>query len=392
MGWRGCMEPEQEIVEDVSSQDERVVRREVDKVRGFVKELSLDDLRQGNWFAKLLTFSLGQYVKEVDAAYFRRKYPDLPADAVVQERIQMAARYASIEGGLSAAAYTGAVAATIGSGGGASPLTLPAGGASFAVDLVYTSQLQLRLAHDIAVLYGVPVDLEDPDDLWKLIRIAFAIKSGEVGGGAVLKGAPAVVRPVVRKIFSGGTLAAAKSLPVVGKYLLQRNVIKFAIPGVGVPLSAGVNFWTTKAAGAHAKQVYRLDAKLAEAAARIVAQCNHHAELPWVMWMAAHSDGAASASQRMLIHHVTRLLKHKGEVTASLDKLRAVIELDQQSVWQMLDTAEGDIEPLYRAAVAAIAVTGKVRSRDLHLLEQVAEYCCVDHSASAVRSQARGWS
>lgn len=146
---------------ETSSEDEKVVRREVEKVRGFVKDLSLDDLRQGDWFPKLLTFSLDKYVKEVDADYFRRKYPDLPADAVVQERIQMAARYASVEGGLSAAAYSGAVAATIGSGGGASPLTLPAGGASFAVDLVYTSQLQLRLAYDIAVLYRVPLNTED---------------------------------------------------------------------------------------------------------------------------------------------------------------------------------------------------------------------------------------
>lgn len=385
------MEPEQEIVEDVSSQDERVVRREVDKVRGFVKELSLDDLRQGNWFAKLLTFSLGQYVKEVDAAYFRRKYPDLPADAVVQERIQMAARYASIEGGLSAAAYTGAVAATIGSGGGASPLTLPAGGASFAVDLVYTSQLQLRLAHDIAVLYGVPVDLEDPDDLWKLIRIAFAIKSGEVGGGAVLKGVPAVVRPVVKRIFSGGALAAAKSMPVVGKHLLQRNVIKFAIPVVGVPLSAGVNFWTTKTAGAHAMQVYRLEAKIVETAARIVNETGHHAELPWTMWMVARSDGTDSASQRLLIHHVTRLLRDGGQAPAALDELRSVIELDQDRVWQMLQTAEGDLEPLYRAAVTTAVVTGKARSKHLQILERVAEHCCVDYSASVVRSQARGW-
>lgn len=229
-----------------SNADTGVVRGELRRIKGFTKDLDLDDLRQGTWFTKLLRFSLDQYVHEVDADYFRNKYPGLPADAVVQARIQTAARYASIEGGLTAGAYTGAVAATIGSGGGASPLTLPAAGISFATDLIFVSQLQLRLAYDIAVLYRVPLDLQDPEDLWKLIRVAFAIKSGEAGQVAIGKGVPMLVRPVIRKIFSGGTLAAAKSLPVIGKHLLQRNIIKFSIPAVGVPLSMAMNYWVTK--------------------------------------------------------------------------------------------------------------------------------------------------
>ena len=32
------------------------------------------------------------------------------------------------------------------------------------VDLAYTTQIQLKLAYDIAVLYGVPLDLEDPEE------------------------------------------------------------------------------------------------------------------------------------------------------------------------------------------------------------------------------------
>lgn len=384
-------EVEQDETQEGSSQDEKVVRREVERVRGFVKDLSLDDLRQGDWFAKLLTFSLAKYVAEVDAEYFRRKYPDLPADAVVQERIQMAARYASIEGGLSAAAYTGAVAATIGSGGGASPLTLPAGGASFAVDLVYTSQLQLRLAHDIAVLYGVPLNVDDPDDLWKLIRIAFAIKSGELGGTAALKGVPAVVRPVVKKVFSKGSLAAAKSLPVVGKYLLQRNVIKFAIPVVGVPLSAVVNYWTTRTAGAHAQEVFRLDARLAEVAGRLVDGTTHHHLVPWVMWMVARADGVATSNQHMLLHHVTSHLRAVGTVDSTLDDLRSVIDVDRDRVWRMLREADGDLHPIYRAAVTTVAVRGKARARELEVLQNLATVVGAPFDAHGIRAEARSW-
>lgn len=381
-----------EVETKASSEDEKVVRREVERVRGFVKDLSMEDLRQGNWFAKLLTFSLNKYVEEVDAEYSRRKYPDLPADAVVRERIQMAARYAGVEGGLSAAAYTGAVAATISSGGGASPLTLPAGGASFAVDLVYTSQLQLRLAHDIAVLYRVPLDMDDPDDLWKLIRIAFAIKSGEAGGGAVLKGVPVVVRPVVKKFFSGSTLAAARSLPVVGRHLLQRNVIKFAIPVVGVPLSVGVNYWTTRTAGNHALEIFRNEARLVESASRIVESAEHHGELPWIMWAAATSDGPATSNQHGLLNYVSKELRARGTADAELEELRDVIEIDRDRVWRMLEDATGDLEPLHSAAVTTVSVRGKASKKSLMHLERVAAECGVDHDSQAVRAQARSWS
>ena len=60
-------------------------------------------------------------------------------DAVVEARIKLAARYAALEGGLSASAYTGAVAATIGSAGGASPLTASAAVLSFSADLFATT-------------------------------------------------------------------------------------------------------------------------------------------------------------------------------------------------------------------------------------------------------------
>ena len=97
------------------------------------------------------------------------------------------------------------------------------------VDAAFVTQLQLRLAYDVAVLYRVRVDLDDPDDLWKLILVAFTIKSGEVAREGVLKVVPVVVRPLIRRFYSRSVLAAARGLPVVGRYLLQRNVIKIGI-------------------------------------------------------------------------------------------------------------------------------------------------------------------
>lgn len=375
--------------DEESVADVGVVRRELNRVKDFAQELSLDDLREGAWFAKLLGFSLDQYVHEVDPDYFKAKYPFLPADAVVQARIQLAARYASIEGGLSAGAYTGAVAATIGTRGGASPLTLPAAGASFVLDLIFTSQLQLRLAYDISVLYRVPLDMKDPEDLWKLIRVAFAIKGGEAGRGAIGKGMPVLVRPIIKKIFSGSTLAAAKSLPVVGKYLLQRSIIKFAIPAVGVPLSMSVNYWSTRVAGGQAVKVFREEASIVEAARRMTERTVHHSELLWVLWLIIKSDALIHENERLLLKHVTALVGDLDSELSALAGLQSTINLDQKMVWSMLAAATGDLEGLYDAGVVAAAVDGKINVNELTNLRKLAEYCSVPYDEDAIRDAAR---
>ena len=151
--------------------------------------------------------ALDSYTDKVDWRYFQERYEGVPADAIVDQRIKMAARYAAIEGGLSAGAYTAAIVATIGSLGGASPVTVPAAFATVMVDVAFITRLQLRLAYDVAVLYRVPIDLSDPDDMWKLIRVAFTIKSGEAAREGVVKVVPLMVRPLIKRFYSGSVLS-----------------------------------------------------------------------------------------------------------------------------------------------------------------------------------------
>lgn len=374
-----------------TSAEREQVRDELGRLQRFARSLRLDEVRDGTWFSALLRHSLDSYVHEVDAAYFQRKYPGLPADAVAQARIDLAARHAGIEGGLSAGAYTVLVAATLGSGGGASPLTLPGAGASFVVDLFFVTQLQLKLGYDIAVLYGVPLDLEDPEDLWKLIRVAFVIRGGEAGLGLIGKGVPALVRPVLKRFYSRGTLAAARSLPVIGKYLLQRNVIKFTIPVVGVPLSMAINHWTTRSAGAYAMRLFRREAAVVEAARRMTAGGDHPAELLWVLWMVVKADGLVHEHERLLLKHVTGLLRDPESELVALSELEGTVDLRRNRVWALLEAAEGDLRPLYEAATEAAAVDGKINVNELTVLRRLADHCLVEFDEAAIRAKATAY-
>lgn len=350
-----------------------VVERERDELRDFVKELSMDEIKSGNWFTKLLSHSMSSYTTKVDWAYFQDKYKGVPADGIVDQRIKMAARYAAIEGGLSASAYTGAIAATIGSAGGASPIVVPAAVATVMVDVAYITQLQLRLAYDIAVLYRVPLDLSDPDDLWKLIRVAFTIKGSEVAREGVVKVVPVLVRPLIKRFYSKGVLAAAKGLPVVGKFLLQRTVIKVGIPLVGIPLAVLVNRYTTQITGRHARAVFRNEARVLEVAIALIERTKHPQLMLWVAWLVINADDKITDDEALLMRHLTRLAHERHDVVDA--ELAEVVELDLESVWHRISAETGDLSDLVEAGTKVAEIDGKINASERHILGDLGDRC-----------------
>ncbi|MFG3165269.1 hypothetical protein ACGFY8_35970 [Streptomyces sp. NPDC048232] len=355
--------------------DRKVVEQEQAAIGDFVKGLSGDDIKSGNWFTKLAAHAMNTYTEKVDWQYFQDRYAGVPADAIVDQRIKMAARYAALEGGLSAGAYTATVAATIGSLGGASPATVPAAVATMTVDVAFITQLQLRLAYDISVLYRVPLDVHDPDDLWKLIRVALTIKSGEVANKTVSKAVPVMVRPLVKHFYSGSTLATGRALPVIGKYLLKRNVIKIGIPLVGVPLSVLLNRYTTLVAGRHARSVFRNEARVIELAGGISERSRHPQLMLWVAWLVIRANAKVKINdnEALLMRHLVRLVQERHAVVD--EQLAQVVDIDPDEVWKRVEAESGDLGDVLDAAERVATVDGDVNAREKAILAELRERC-----------------
>ncbi|WP_406372729.1 TerB family tellurite resistance protein [Streptomyces sp. NBC_01550] len=353
--------------------DRKVVEQERAELKEFIKGLSADDIKSGNWFTKLCAQAMSSYTEKVDWQYFQERYKGVPADGIVDQRIKMASRYAALEGGLSAGAYTAAVAATIGSLGGASPATVPAAVTTMMVDVAYTTRLQLRLAYDISVLYRVPLDLDDPDDMWKLIRVAFTIKSGEVARQGVIKSVPVMMRPVIKRFYSKAVLSAAKGLPVVGKYLLQRNVIKIGIPVVGVPLAVVLNRYTTLLAGRHAQAVFRNEARVIELAEGMSKRSRHPRLMLWVAWFVIRADQKIADDEALLMRHLVRLVRERHQVVDR--ELSDVVDIDPVEVWERIDAEPGDLSDILDAADRVATVDGDVSAREKAVLSELRDRC-----------------
>lgn len=230
------------------------------------------------------------------------------------------------------------------------------------VDVAFTTRIQLRLAYDIAVLYRVPLDTSDPDDLWKLIRVAFTIKSGEAVREGVVKVVPAMMRPIIKRYYSGPVLAAAKGLPVVGKQLLQRNIIKIGIPLVGVPLAVIVNRYTTLLAGRHARAIFRNEARVIELAQRLSGRSQHPHLMLWVAWLVITADRKIADEEALLIRHLVSLVRDQHQVVD--DQVARVVEVNPDEVWRRLDAEPGDLSDILDVAREVATVDGPVNSRE----------------------------
>lgn len=352
--------------------DREAVEQEHAKLREFVKELSADDIKSGGWFTKLCAQALRSYTEKATWEYFQQKYKGVPADGIVGQQIKLAAKNAMIAGGITSSLYTGAIAATIGSLGGASPAAFPAGVATFMVDLTYITQLQMRLAYDIAVIYRIPLDVDDPEDMMKLVRVAFGIKAGEVARSST-KFVPGLVRQVLKKYYSGPVLAAAKSLPFVGKHLLQRNIIKFGIPGVGIPFTILVNRYTTMAAGRHATSVFRDEAEVIELADTLIRRTQHLRLMLWVAWLVINADGKITDAERLLFQWLTRLARERHQVDD--EQLANVITIDPDEVWRRVDAEPGDLSDVVYAAERVATVDGDLNTHEKALVAELRDRC-----------------
>jgi hypothetical protein len=359
--------------DEATDADRRVVEDERAELREFITGLSPDDIRSGGWFTKLCAHALSSYTNKVTWQYFQERYEGVPADAIVDQRIKMATRYAALEGGLSASAYTGTIIATLGSLGGASPATVPAAVATVMVDVAFITQLQLRLAYDVAVLYRVPLDLSDPEDMWKLIRVSLTIKSGEVVRGGVARAVPAIVRPLIKRYYSGAVLAAARGLPFVGKFLLQRSVIKIGIPLVGIPLAVVMNRYSTLLAGRHAQTVFRSEARVIELAANLSERSQHPQLMLWVAWLVIMADRKIADDEALLIRHLVRRVRDQHQVVD--EQLARLVDIDPADVWRRIDDEPGDLSDILDVAERVATVDGALNAPEKAVIAELRDRC-----------------
>jgi hypothetical protein len=172
------------------------------------------------WFGRFVINVLRRYARQASPDRIFKKYAGLPKDFIAARYIAAQARVALLAGAVSAlivstselaagAAALGEVALPI----VATPvavstllIAVPTMLLVFTGEMAFTTRLQVRTAYDLCLLYGIPLDPDDPEDLWDIFLIGLGAKSGESVAHAIQRLMPKITEKQVRKLLQRGLI------------------------------------------------------------------------------------------------------------------------------------------------------------------------------------------
>lgn len=237
--------------EPVAEEVAEALEEEKEQARRF----SLEDIRNGNWFISLLKRVLRTFDHNARASYFQQKYPGLSRDALADKLISVTSQHAAIAGGITGATTTVDQIATLTSLG----LTTSLFVGSIGGEMLYTTAIQLRLVLDLSVVYGIEFDPEDPEDIMVIFGYALGVAPVEFIGATLTTAAATTAKTLVKTYISGETLRAVKKFgsKYLGVKILQRSIIKYAMPVASTATGSMYNYITTQSLGYIASAHFR---------------------------------------------------------------------------------------------------------------------------------------
>ena len=254
--------------------DEEGLRGRLRQARADVDELGgWQAFKSGEWLIGLISNSFRTYFESASATYFRSRYPGKDDAFIANKLVKVAAGNASIVGALTGAAVSAdeiVALATGGEGIVGLPANVAIAATAIAAESLLLMRIQLKLVAELARLEGLSLDPDDPEDV--LTILAFAV------GGAVSEAASRVGMQVGRRAAERAVRrhvrrTALEFLQQIGRQLgikiLQRNVIKYAVPGVSIAVGAAWNYKSTQIVGRLAQRHFQ--ARKAELAQQVEA-------------------------------------------------------------------------------------------------------------------------
>ncbi len=305
-------EPVEEVIKtEVSS--------ELEDAKKFAKSLNIEDVKSGQWFVDLLQKVVRAYDKNARAEYFQQKYPGLPADEIADKLISVTVRYATIAGAVTGAAVTANMITALSSFGMTAALMVGAIGA----EMLYLARIQMRLVLDLSVLYDLQLDTDDPEDMMMIFGYAMGVAPAEMLGKGIQVATRGATAYAAKKYVSKGTLDALQDFGKrIGIRILQKGVVKYAVPVVSAVVGSSYNYVTTKALGGIAKSHISNRGNVTDELRLLVSRQNtYEIAFPAAAMYMAHVDGEFSAKEKEFYRALLSRMSFEEHTQAEFQKL-----------------------------------------------------------------------
>jgi tellurite resistance protein len=269
-----------------------------EEAKTFARSLDFEKVKSGEWFIRLLQQVTKAYDRNARATYFQQKYPGLPPDEIADILTSVTVRYATIAGAVAGVAASANQLGLALSGGLTAALFVGTIGA----EMVYLSSIQMRLMLDMSVIYDLQLDPEDPEDILMVFGYALGVAPTELVGKGVQIATRAGTTGAIKKYISKGTLQAIQRFAQkLGFKILQRTIIKYAVPMASAAVGSGYNYLTTKSVGQIAKLHFKNRGKVTDELRETISKQNTYAlAIPAAAMYMAEVDGEVSPEEKDL--------------------------------------------------------------------------------------------
>jgi uncharacterized protein (DUF697 family) len=248
------------------NEDKESLRKKLEDAKKEAKELGgWQSFKNGEWLYLLIKKSFHNYWEKGNAEYFKEKYKTDDEEFICKKLISIAARNASILGGIIGAtvsideilAVIEAISAPATGGGSTVPIPAQVAVAIAALtgEAVLLVRMQLQLVANIGKIYMVNLDPDDPEDILTILAFAVGGSVAEEAGKFGMKVGGKLAANAAKGIFKKETLAALKKIGTkLGIKILQRTIIKYVVPLASIGIGMTWNYFSTKSIGKIARK------------------------------------------------------------------------------------------------------------------------------------------
>ena len=361
------------------------VSKDMEDAKTFAKTLNFEEVKRGEWFIKLLQQVVRAYNRNARATYFQKKYPGLSPDEIADILTSVTANYAAIAGAIAGVAATADQIAVLSSAG----LTIPLFFGGIGAEMLYLSNIQMRLVLDMSVLYDLQLDVEDPEDILMIFGYALGVAPAEALGkglqAAARTGTPKAIKAVVNK----GTLdALQKFAQRLGRTILQRDIIKFAVPVASAAVGSGYNYIATKSVGKIAKTHFKNRGKVTDELRAVISKQNiYDLAIPAAAMFMAQVDGNVSSKEKELYRAMLSRMSFEEHTPADFNKLIS----DEHSILEAVSQIEdGELRKALIELLTLMAVyDGILVNEEREFLTSAAERLDVSLDIEQVEKRAK---
>jgi hypothetical protein len=189
----------------------------------------------------------------------------------------------------------------------------------------------------------------------------------------------------------GADAAVQRKLPVIGKHLLRRSVVKYALPVVSVPLNAALNYLFTveipHVAGevlvekATEPEVLMDLSKLGTSSPRILLE---------TIWLIIVSDEKITEGESKFINNLIVKLSELEGGEETLNVLKKLQGIDEATVLGDVARESDEVKKaLYEVVCDAAAIDHKIHRKERKVLEKFAKVCGTTYDIKDLKRRAK---